>query len=261
MTRKPGRELQPSRRADLLGAWHFWGVLALLALGALLFYQYGDSLVRFVDRGDDLRAWIESFGPWAPLAYIGIFTAQIVLAPLPGHFLGIAAGYVFGGGWAFLYSIVGLTLGAAIAMTIGRRLGRPLLQRYFSEAEIRRWERKLRVRSPVTWVLLCIFPVPDLVMYVAGLTSAPMRRLLPAIVAGRGIGLLVATTLGGWSARLPAEWVLAKWLALAALALVIGLYQRRIRLAMYLASRRVRRAYRQWQQRRLAARAAAASSK
>ncbi|MFQ5857001.1 MAG: hypothetical protein ACE5LU_15415 [Anaerolineae bacterium] len=49
--------------------------------------------LRAEPRGEAARAWVQSFGPLAPLAYIALFVAQILLAPLPGAFMGLMGGY------------------------------------------------------------------------------------------------------------------------------------------------------------------------
>lgn len=224
----------------------FWGaLLALTALVIVLWFN-GSTVLVHLDRMSDARQWITSFGPLAPLAYILLNVAQVVIAPFPGSFMGVAAGYLFGIVWGTLYSVVGLTLGATIAISLGRFLGRPLLVRLFSETQLRELESKLRMRSPALWCIVFMFPVPDLLIYMAGMSSVPLRWLLPAIVAGRSIGIFVANVMGGWSAHLSPEWLLVKWSIVLVLALWVYLYQRRLRLYTLLGYRRLRRWWRRW---------------
>ncbi len=197
--------------------------------------------MHLLERADQARVWIAGFGPLAPLAYICLNTAQVVVAPFPGNFMGVVSGYLFGIFWGTLYSIIGLSIGATIAICIGRFLGRPILVRFFDECSLREWEGKLRMRSPALWALVFLFPVPDLLIYMAGMSSVPLRWLLPAIVFGRGIGIMLANIVGGWSAKLPPEWLLVKWIVLTAIALIVFQYQRDIRLYLLLGYRRLRR--------------------
>ena len=161
----------------------FW--LALIAFSAIgvIFWAFSRQLIYILHQGDIAREWILGFGFWAPLAYIGLFAMQILIAPMPGQFLGVMSGFVFGVFLGSFYSIVALTIGAGLAMYIARRFGRPLLERFVEPDQLRLWERKLYMRSPVNWGLLFVFPVPDFVFYLAGLSSIPLIRLVPAIIA------------------------------------------------------------------------------
>lgn len=226
--------------------WELWAVVAGSAALVLAIWWLSDPLTRLLDRGDDLRRWILGFGPLAPIVYVAVFALQVLIAPLPGHFMGVMGGYLFGVLPGSLYSIAGLTAGAGLAMILARTFGRPLLDRFFEPDQISSWEKKLRVRSPFTWWLLFIFPVPDLIFYVAGLSSVSLRSLLLALLAGRGLGLLIANVLGYWTAHLAPQEVLIKWAIIGAIGVLAYFYQRRLRLMVLLSARRMRRWGRQW---------------
>jgi len=228
----------------------FWlpvaAALGVAAALSLMLWGLSDPLARFQLHAGNFRLWILSFGALAPLIYTGAFSLQILLAPVPGNFMGLMGGYLFGAALGTLYSVAGLTVGAGLAMLIARRFGRPLLERFFSPARLAHWEKKLRVRSPVTWWLIFFFPVPDLAFYAAGLTSAPLRLLLAAVLTGRGLSLFLANFFGSWTTRLSPEWLMVRWTLVAVMALLIYWQQRRIRLHFLLAVRRGRR----WMRRR-----------
>lgn len=236
-------------------AWRrseFWLTLAGCLAGAGVLWFTVEPASVLLAHAAQARSEIVAFGPLAPLLYIAVFALQILIAPLPGQFLGVMSGYFFGAIWGSLYSVVGLILGAGIAMMIARRFGRRLVTRFVTDAAGRRWERKLRMRSPVTWGLLFVFPVPDLVFYIAGLSRVPLRHLLLAAVTGRSVGLVTANLFGTLSATLPPEWVIAKWMALGLVALLFYRYQRNVRLVVLRAIRRIQRAMRHWRRRRVA---------
>ena len=191
--------------------------------------------------GGDLRAWLVDLGPLAPIVYVLFYAAQILIAPLPGSMMALLAGYVFGFRWGLLLSLAGLALGASLAIWLARTVGRPLLERAFGPAELIRWERKLRLRSPLLWYIFFLFPVPDVVIYVAGLGTLPLRSLLPAILLGRATSILLNTALGTATAILPAQAVIVQWLLLGLLALAVYRYQRPLRYRMLVGVRRLRR--------------------
>lgn len=223
-----------------------WLLAAAGMLVAGLAWYWLEPLSRLLVQAGLVRNWILSFGPWAPVAYVLFFALQTVFAPLPGHFMGVMGGYLFGVVWGSLLSITGMALGALIAMSLARRFGRPLLERFFSPTQLKYWEARLKMRSPLTWWLLFIFPVPDVVFYVAGLTTVPLRWLILAVIAGRGIGLTLSNIIGSLSAVLPPEYVVIKWAVLAVLGGLVILYQRQIRLVVLVAARRLRKRWRRW---------------
>ena len=203
-------------------------------------------LAAAMESADDIRIWLTSLGPLAPAGYFLFYTAQIVFAPLPGSFLSLLGGYLFGFWWGLLLSLAALALGVAIAVALSRRFGRRLLQRFLPHEELVRWERKLSLRSPIPWFVLFLFPVPDTAVYMAGLSSLSLRVLLPAILFGRGANVALGIAIGNAGNVLPAEIVVVKWIALFLLGGLALRYQRPIR---YWVLTHVRRARRVWRQR------------
>jgi uncharacterized membrane protein YdjX (TVP38/TMEM64 family) len=227
----------------MLKRGEFWlGAAAIIGLGFLL-WLVSEQLLALIEQAALARSLITTFGPLAPLVYIGLFAAQILIAPFPGQFMGVMSGYLFGMFWGSLYSIAGLAMG------IARRYGQPLVDRFFGAGQVRQWEHKLRMRSPVTWGLMFVLPVPDLVFYVAGLSRVPFGQLLLAVITGRSLGLILANIFGNLSASLPPEWVLVKWLVVLVAALFAYRYQRAIRFWVLISVRRLQQISRRWRRR------------
>ncbi|HQY90786.1 VTT domain-containing protein [Caldilinea sp.] len=222
--------------------WRDSGILILLlaAVGVLIWWL-NEPMSDVLAAASDVRAWIVGFGPLAPIAYVAFFAAQILIAPLPGSFLSVLGGYLFGFGAGLLLSLLGLTVGVTLALLIGRKLGRPLLERFFARSELIRWERKLRLRSPLIWFVIFLFPLPDLVIYVAGLGTTPLRQLAPAILLGRGLGIVVGSSIGVATASLPASFVLVQWVLFLLLGGLAYRFQRPIRYHLLMNMRRTRR--------------------
>ena len=85
-------------------------VLAVLLLLAGLARLIGPPLLDAVRNKESFRLWIDAQGPWKYLIMVGIMTAQIIVALVPGAPVEMAAGYAFG-----LWGGVGLCLiGTAI---------------------------------------------------------------------------------------------------------------------------------------------------
>jgi len=67
-----------ARRAALLRLGALVGAVVLVSVAVLRAAPF------LLDPGAT-RAWLASFGPAAPLAFLGIQTTQVVIAPVPGR--------------------------------------------------------------------------------------------------------------------------------------------------------------------------------
>lgn len=85
-----------------------------------------------------LESFIRGFGPWGPLILLGLQVAQILIAPIPGVFLPILAGALYGPVVGVLIATGGTLLGSAAAYAIGNRAGVPLLRRWIGEENVAR---------------------------------------------------------------------------------------------------------------------------
>lgn len=221
-------------------------LLIVLAMGAVMaaVWLLREPLRSMMATADDVRTWLITLGPLAPAGYFAFYAAQIIFAPLPGSFLSVFGGYLFGFWWGLLLSLAALCLGVSIAVWIARRFGRGLLERFFPHEELVKWERKLSLRSPIPWFVLFLFPVPDTAVYIAGLSSLSLRVLLPAILIGRGANVALGIAIGNASNVLPAEIVIVKWMVLFLVGGIALRYQRLIRYWILTGVRRARRVLR-----------------
>lgn len=80
-----------------------------------------------------LLAEARALGAWAPLAYVGLYTA-VVAAMLPAWPLTIAAGALFGFWRGIGLSFTGATLGSTLAFLIARHGGRRYILRWFGQS-------------------------------------------------------------------------------------------------------------------------------
>jgi len=232
---KPSKDRSPGERAQtqkfsetpqVSGRLSWWplAALALILLATLAFWRWGEPVVTFFRNQEQIRAWLTDIGPLAPLASIGLNTAQVLLAPVPGQVIGLANGYLFGIFWGTVYSLLGVTFGSALAMALGRWLGRPILERLVKPAQLTRWDDLATHRGPLFFFFVFLLPLlpDDIACFAVGLSrlSIPYMLLLAAI--GRLPGLIVSSWIGAHASDLPpAGWALAGGAALALAVLVL----------------------------------------
>jgi uncharacterized membrane protein YdjX (TVP38/TMEM64 family) len=170
-------------------------VLAAVFLGsAVLFSRYG----AWLTDPFALREWIRGYGPFAPLVFVGLQAAQVILAPIPGQVLGLASGFLFGTFWGTVYSLIGATLGTIVAVALARRLGRRYVETIFSAETIVQFDAITEEDGPLALFLAFLLPgLPDdVICFLAGLTEIDYWTIVAISVVGRIPGYVVVNATG-----------------------------------------------------------------
>jgi uncharacterized membrane protein YdjX (TVP38/TMEM64 family) len=187
---------------------------------------------------DELRVWLGTFGPFAPLLFVAARTGGAVVF-VPGSIMAFTAGMLFGPVWGAAYNLVASTLGAITAFGIARYLapawiadhiaGRERLRRLADGIRTNGWKFVAFVR------IVPLFPY-NVVNYAFGLTPvrfveyawASAVFMIPADVAYVYLGFAGREALRGndhaWALALAAFGALA---CLAAIPAVYKLYNTR----------------------------------
>lgn len=179
-----------------------WIQIALLAalvaaIGGALWYWREPLWALFGDQ-EHIRGWLAGFGPWAPLVSIGLNAAQVLLAPIPGQFVGMANGYLYGVWLGTFYGMVGLALGRALTMALGRWFGRRLVERLINPEQLARWDKIAHRQGPLFFFLVFLFPsLPDdTVCFLIGLSLLPIPPMLVLSLLGGLPGVFVSCWIG-----------------------------------------------------------------
>jgi len=179
-------------------------LLLLAAITALVWA--GFALAPWFTR-ERATAIIRGAGAWGPLILLAIQVAQILLAPIPGVFVPILSGILYGPIVGPLVASGGTVLGSMVAYWIARVAGRPLVERWVGAKNL---DRAHSLIGGKRWLALAaLFLVPfspsDALCFAAGIVDLPPNRFFLAVLLGRlpkdcalalaGAGLL---KLGGW---------------------------------------------------------------
>lgn len=141
---------------------------------------------------------VKSFGVFSPIVFIGLMVIQIMFAPIPGHIIYLASGYLFGIVGGIVYGTVGLILGTFLAVYLSRYLGRPFVESLVSKENLKRFDEIAGEYGLLTIFVLFLLPGPpdDALCFIAGLTNIDIKYLILVIAAARVPGL-VAMVLAG----------------------------------------------------------------
>jgi uncharacterized membrane protein YdjX (TVP38/TMEM64 family) len=150
---------------------------AALKLGGLCLFV-GGVVVGFRLAGIDLtrvtpemvRAYVHSFGVWAPVAYLAVYGQPVV--PLPASVMTITGGLVFGPGWGIIAALTGVTLRACTQFGMARLLGREAVAKLL-KGRMASLDQRIGERGLQTVLLIRLIPnVPfDLQNYGLGFSK------------------------------------------------------------------------------------------
>ena len=159
-------------------------LLVVLALAGLVLAGY--LIAPYVSR-DRIEGWVRGAGAWGPLVLLAVQAGQILAAPVPGVFVPILAGLIYGPVVGPVVTCAGTLIGATAAYWIGRGGGRPVAERLVGAAAL---DRAGAVIHGGRWVaLIPLFLIPfspaDALCFMAGIIGMPWPRFLIAVCLGR----------------------------------------------------------------------------
>jgi len=176
-----------------------------------------------------LSSHLHQAGAWAPILYIALFLMAALVPSIPTPLISALGGSLLGFVPAVLYGMVGLGLGALLALNLGRHLGRPVATRIFGKKAWEDWEVLLGVRSPLLWgAIFFIFNVDFMVM-ASGLSGVALWKLWLAAFIAR-LPWIVVTAWFGDVALVDNHLIPGLLIGLAALAIINSLRPRLRRL-------------------------------
>lgn len=159
----------------------------------------GRPMVRFVQKPELFREWVDAHGIWGNLAFLGMMFLQVVVAVIPGEPLEIGAGYAFGAVEGTLLCLLATTLSSMVIFLIVKRYGMKFVTLFVSEEKLHslKFLQDTRRLELLTFLLFFIPGTPkDVLTYVVGLT--PMKlRVWVLITAVARIPSVVTSTAGG----------------------------------------------------------------
>lgn len=179
-------------------------VAAIAAVIFVLFcglvgYFIGVPMIRLVKEPAQFQAWVDSYGIWGRMLFVGMVVLQVVVAFIPGEPIELAAGYAFGFWEGTLLTLLGFLIGSWLIFLLVRRFGVKLVEAFFPREKIERFSFLTDPQKSETlaFILMLIPGTPkDFLSYFAGLTPLTMGRWLLIVAVGRIPSLITSTATG-----------------------------------------------------------------
>lgn len=180
-------------------AWRIAAVAALIAVYVVVQTQVG------LPEGRELRSFFDDLGWIAPVVFIALYAAATVLL-LPASLLTVAAGAVFGFWSGIVLVFIGAMIGATVAFSASRWLGRDSVEG-ISRARVRRLDKRIGEHGFLTVLIARLLPIIPFVTinYVFGLTAVTVRSYAIGTAVGIVPGTALYVAVGSYGFR-PGSW-------------------------------------------------------
>lgn len=174
-------------------------ILIIVVFFTLIAILVGRPLVQMASDPDAFRDWIDDYGIWGRLAFIGMVVLQNIIAIIPGEPLEICAGYAFGAIEGTLLCVAASVIGSVIVFLFVRAYGMKLVELFFEREKLD--DLKFLKNSKKLNLFVFIFTVipgtpKDMMAYFVGLTKMKLSTWIFITAVGR-IPSIVTSTIGG----------------------------------------------------------------
>ena len=158
-------------------------VVLLLSFGAYWWLTHHAEVNLLHPAG--FQAAMDEFGGLGIAVYISLIALAVIMSPIPGAPLTVAAGAIWGTFWAGVYSVIGGFLGGLLAYFIGRSLGRSVV--YLLTGKVIYFEKR-RGELYLGWLIFVTRLLPvlsfDLISYGAGVSGLSLPIYATATLLG-----------------------------------------------------------------------------
>ncbi|MCC7372455.1 MAG: TVP38/TMEM64 family protein [Chloroflexi bacterium] len=188
---------EPDRQPPLERGGSRWSAVAsllgLVACGVAFFVA-----VQMIGA-ERLQAMVTASGPLAPVVFVLIKALTVVITPLSGTPLRLAAGALFGFWEGVALSVLASVLGGSINFWIARRFGRGVVARLLGPRTL--WRVEPMLDRLGTWKALILArvvlaPLWDVLSYGVGLTRLRFRTYATVALIGDVIPTMILVGVG-----------------------------------------------------------------
>ncbi|HYC80049.1 MAG TPA: VTT domain-containing protein [Candidatus Binatia bacterium] len=189
MTEKQRRVLDVTITLLLTGAL-IWGLWSFLQ-GEAVFNLFANDASKF-------RDYLVNLGGWASFTYVWLVMLEVLIAFIPGWFVYPVGAAIFGFLQTVMLVMLANFLGASISFWIGRRWGKPLIEKFIATSSINKFDSYMERNGTWAIFILKINPITsfDIWNYIAGASRisywkfsiANLLGILPLVVFSAALG-------------------------------------------------------------------------
>ncbi|MBE6784329.1 MAG: TVP38/TMEM64 family protein [Ruminococcaceae bacterium] len=175
------------------------GLLLLGIVVLTLYLTLGKKLYVMFSNSVDFRLWLEQFGRWDEVVFVGIRALQTVVKFIPAEPLEIGSGYVYGIWGGLFYCMLGTEIGSFIILFITKLFGMKVINLFVSQEKIDSI-KFLQNESKLKTTLFFIYLIPgtpkDFITYFIGKTKVKISHFLIITGIARIPSIITSTWCG-----------------------------------------------------------------
>lgn len=174
-------------------------VIIFIAFMASVGWFVGVPMVRLAEDPDAFRAWVDSYGIFGRILFVGMVVLQVLVAFIPGEPVELAAGYAFGFVEGSFLTLLGFLIGSWLVFALVRKFGIKLVEVFFDSKKISefRFLKNPKKTKVIAFILMVIPGTPkDFLSYFAGLTKLTTKEWLLIVAVGRLPSLITSSITG-----------------------------------------------------------------
>lgn len=174
---------------------------AFLFVAAFVFsyIKWGGRILDFVSDTQGFKDWLESFGIWGRLIFIGIRALQTVVKIIPAEPLEIGSGFVYGTFGGCLMCLAGTLLGSLVIILLTKLFGKRVINLFVSEEKVKEFSF-LNNEKKISGLLWCIYLIPgtpkDFITYLACVLPISTTKFMIITMLARIPSIISSTWCG-----------------------------------------------------------------
>lgn len=197
---KPSKKKNLHKKVSLFTTIAKFALLLAILVGLPLYiYFFQHEWIERMSSLENVNAYFEEYKTASVFVYISAQIIQIVICIIPGQWLQLAAGYMYGFWLGYLFSLAGAAIGTVLTYYLAKLLGHDAMHLIFGEAKIRENIARLNSKRAIIVVFL-IFLIPgvpkDLFNYAAGISEMKLKPFLIVSLIGRSPGMMGSLLIG-----------------------------------------------------------------
>jgi len=172
---------------------------AVLLIFLYIGYEYYFKFSYIVKNPNMLKEIVLSYGDLSILVFIFMQIIQVVVFFIPGEFIQIAGGYIFGTFSGGIISLIGITLGSIIVYFIANNYGKPFVEKVILNKKVKFFRKILKVGSKkiVVFMFYLVPGIPkDALAYICGVSDISLKDFVIYSTLGRIPGIFISSYFG-----------------------------------------------------------------
>jgi len=175
------------------------GLILLCAVVLTLYFTIGRKFYYMFSDNTKILEWLEQFGRWDEVVFVGIRALQTVVKFIPAEPLEIGSGYVWGIWGGLFYCMLGTEIGSFIILLITKLFGMRAINLFVPQERIDKikfLQNEKKLKTTLFFIYLIPGTPKDLITYFIGKTKIKISHFLIITGIARIPSIITSTWCG-----------------------------------------------------------------